>query len=260
MRGSRTPSIDETDAESPNDGEHGSAAIPARRAANMAAGAPAGGCGAPTKSKTPPNKAGLRLLAAVWDAAVSVRVCLRACVCARACVTSRSSHYQQLANTGVRPEYPRSARRVPPHRTLYDRSSCNFAHASVALPCSGDAELARAAGAEQQPTAAADRGEADAPERRVRGADGPGPRAGAARSIALRPHSRAAFRPPSQPLRSGAAAPLPMPRPRPRPRPCCGLQAKLRAERLRRDEAELKARARVARGIPQGPPWRAQFC
>ena len=35
-----------------------------------------------------------------------------------------------------------------------------------------------------------------------------------------------------------------------------GLQAKLRAERLRprRDEAELKARARVARGISQGPP------
>ncbi len=80
LRGSRTPSIDETDAESPNDGEHGSAAIPARRAANMAAGAPAGGCGAPTKSKTPPNKAGLRLWAPVWDAAVSVRVCLRACV------------------------------------------------------------------------------------------------------------------------------------------------------------------------------------
>ena len=64
-----------------------------------------------------------QVCAAPW-AAVGMWPFLCVCVCVRvcACVTSRSSHYQQLANTGVRPEYPRSARRVPPHRTLYDRS------------------------------------------------------------------------------------------------------------------------------------------
>ena len=51
----------------------------------MAAGAPAGGCGAPTKSKTPPNKAGLRLWVAVgmWP---FLCVCV-VCVCARALVS-----------------------------------------------------------------------------------------------------------------------------------------------------------------------------
>jgi hypothetical protein len=54
-----------------------------------------------------------QVCAAPW-AAVGMWPFLCVCVCVRvcACVTSRSSHYQQLANPGVRPEYPRSARRV----------------------------------------------------------------------------------------------------------------------------------------------------
>jgi hypothetical protein len=196
-----------------------------------------------------------QVCAAPW-AAVGMWPFLCVCVCVRvcACVTSRSSHYQQLANPGVRPEYPRSARRV---LVEYPRivPSTIVALATLRMP----PWLFRAAATQSSRGRPAQSNSQRPPpieeklmrlkgEYEVRTAPG---RAGAAHSIALQPHSRAT----SIRRRSRCeAARRRQGRCQCQGRARCGLQAKLRAERLRRDEAELKARARVARGIPQGPP------